>query len=49
LIATGDWGPIRTHDYQPIYPSLIREINNISRPVHGLVILGDVAYDLMDN
>jgi hypothetical protein len=31
--------------YQPIYPSLVKEINNGSKTLHGLLLMGDLAYD----
>lgn len=46
VVVTADWGPLQVRKYQPIYPSLLREIARTDRPVHALLLIGDVAYDL---
>lgn len=49
MIVTADWGPMQTRTYQPIYPSLVKQVKNNTNKIHGLLILGDVAYDLSTN
>lgn len=49
MIVTADWGPLQQQPFQPIYPSLVRELRNSSRPIHALLIMGDVAYNLNTN
>lgn len=47
LLTVADWGPIHVREYQPIYPSLLTRLNK--EKIHGMLIIGDIAYDLSTN
>ena len=49
MIVTADWGPMQVRPYQPIYPSLLREVSSNKNNIHAMMIIGDIAYDLATN
>jgi hypothetical protein len=49
MIVVADWGPLQIRPYQPIYPSLVSEIRQNTNKIQAILLIGDVAYDLLTN
>jgi hypothetical protein len=49
MIVAADWGPMKVRPYQIIYPSLLKRINDQQSPIHAIMLIGDLAYDLSTN
>lgn len=48
-MALADWAPIRVRPYTPVYPMLDKMRTSNDYKIHGLMIVGDIAYDLQTN
>lgn len=47
IIVLADWGPIKIKNYTEVVSFVAKTINNSH--IDGLMVLGDIAYDLDTN